>query len=292
MVHRHSQAFDAHPCGLSASTPGVVVVGTACLCSGRRPGVARRASNFLSLRRKKVTKERATPLSASPALRYGATCGARGRGALRNSLRAGALRSNSRSESVHKARVSCGTRATPPAALLGAHRGDGEPTSIRAIAALGPGCAARGACAREMGPSAAMARRAVRLLDVRLPHPLLAAPAPGRLRGGTRVGARVLRALTRRGCPSGAAQQQSEFHGAPRNRPGAGRPFAKRRGRRLGVAFSLVTFFWRSKRKLLAAGRLPAPALNTGMLAKSARPGFDRLSPNGQMAETQTLSKQ
>jgi len=35
-------------------------------------------------------------------------------------------------------------------------------------------------------------------------HPLLAAPATGRLRGGTRVGARVLRELTRRGCPSGA----------------------------------------------------------------------------------------
>ena len=34
--------------------------------------------------------------------------------------------------------------------------------------------------------------------------PLLAAPAAGRLWGGTRVGARVLRALTRRGCPSGA----------------------------------------------------------------------------------------
>ena len=36
------------------------------------------------------------------------------------------------------------------------------------------------------------------------PTPLLAAPAAGRLRGGTRVGARVLRELTRRGCPSGA----------------------------------------------------------------------------------------
>ena len=49
---------------------------------------ARRRSNFLLLRQKKVTKEKATPLSASPALRYGATCGARGQGALRNSLRA------------------------------------------------------------------------------------------------------------------------------------------------------------------------------------------------------------
>ena len=60
----------------------------ACLCEVRRPGVARQASNFLSRRRKKVTKERATLLSATPSLRYGATWGARSRGAPQNSLRA------------------------------------------------------------------------------------------------------------------------------------------------------------------------------------------------------------
>ena len=38
---------------------------------------ARQRSHFRSLRRKKVTKERATPLSVSPSLRFGATCGAR-----------------------------------------------------------------------------------------------------------------------------------------------------------------------------------------------------------------------
>ena len=38
---------------------------------------ARRRSHFRSLRRKKVTKERATPLLVSPSLRCGATCGAR-----------------------------------------------------------------------------------------------------------------------------------------------------------------------------------------------------------------------
>jgi len=37
----------------------------------------RRATHFLLLRQKKVSKEKATPLSATPALRYGATCGAR-----------------------------------------------------------------------------------------------------------------------------------------------------------------------------------------------------------------------
>ncbi len=255
-------------------------MGTACLCSGRRPGVARCASNFLSRRRKKVTKERATPLSASPALRYGATCGARGRGALRNSLRAGALRSNSRSESVHEARVSCGTRATPPAALLGAHRGDGEPTSIRAIAALGPGCAARGACAREMGPSAAMARGAVRVLDVWLPTPLLAAPAAGRLWGGTRVGARVLRALARRSCPNGAATQRSEFCGALHNRLDAGLPRSAAKGSQTEGRLSFGYFLWRSKEKYLACrGDNPAPALNPSTLFKPAlglRTGSDQ----------------
>jgi hypothetical protein len=37
-------------------------------------------------------------------------------------------------------------------------------------------------------------------------------------------------------------------------------PFAPRRGRRLWVAFSLVTFFWRSKRKLLRRRRTSRPA--------------------------------
>ena len=96
----------------------------ACLCEVRRPGVARQASNFLSRRRKKVTKERATP-------------------------------------------------------------------SLRPLR-----------CATGQ-------------------------PAAGRLWGGMGVGAPMLRALTRRGCPSGAAQQRSELCGAPRKHPAAG---AARRG--------------------------------------------------------------
>ena len=75
---------------------------------------ARRRSNFLLLRHrmagpKKVTKEKATPLSASPALRYGATCGAR--------VQRGLARTRFAQ-----------TIASPDplaAALLGAYRGDG-----------------------------------------------------------------------------------------------------------------------------------------------------------------------
>ena len=211
----------------------------------------RRASPFLSRRRKKGTKERATLLCAS--LRYAAgnlRCSVRGCAAELTARCA--LRSNNCGKSVHEVRVSFGTRTHPlPCASRHAQKGT-QRTSIRAIALLGPVCAARGACASEVGPSEAMARVAVRLST-----PLLAAPAAGWLRGGMGVEAPMHRALTRRGCPSGAAQQRSEFHGAPRNRPAAGCPFAPRRGRRLGVAFSLVTFFWRSKRKLLARRASP-----------------------------------
>ncbi|BFO56385.1 hypothetical protein AVXHC19_31880 [Acidovorax sacchari] len=79
----------------------------------------RRASHVLSLRRKKVTKERATLLDATPFALWanGATWGARGWGVPWNSLRAlRALRSDNHGKSVHEAGVSFGTPATPPPA--------------------------------------------------------------------------------------------------------------------------------------------------------------------------------
>ncbi len=233
------------PFGLRLSKLDLTVV-TPCLCSGRRPGVARRASNFLSRRRKKVTKERATPLSASPALCAGATCGARAWGALRNSLRAcGApLKQPQR---VSPRSVCPSAHAAPRPALLGAYRGDGERTSIRAIASLGPsrgrkrlalvtaagagrdpcqversddpcGCSAVRcpspsgcACAHELGPSEAKAR-----MDVRSPSPLYAPRSAGR--GVACAEGHTLRGLTRCGCLSGAPRARSEFRSAPHAR--------------------------------------------------------------------------
>ena len=101
--------------------------------------------------------------------------------------------------------------------------------------------------------------------------PLLAAPAAGRLWGGTRVGARVLRALTRRGCPSGARQRKASSTAHPATAPTQVCPGAKRRGRRLGVAFSLVTFSWRSKRKLLARRATPGLHPQHRQAAQSAQ---------------------
>ena len=84
----------------------------ACLCEERRPGVARQASNFLSRRRKKVTKERATLLRASLRCATGdLRCSDRGCAAELTARYA--LRSNNCGKSVHEVRVSFGTRATP-----------------------------------------------------------------------------------------------------------------------------------------------------------------------------------
>ncbi len=81
-------------------------------------------------------------------------------------------------------------------------------------------------------------------------HPLLAAPAAGRLRGGTRVGARVLRALTRRGCQNEAAPQRSEFHGAPRNRHDAGLPRSEAQGSQTGGRLFFGDFLLAKQKKV------------------------------------------
>ena len=83
-----------------------------------------------------------------------------------------------------------------------------------------------------------------------LAPPLLAAPAAGRLWGGTRVGARVLRELTRRGCLNEAATQRSEFHGAPRNRPDAGLPLRTAKGSQTGGRLFFGDFLLAKQKKV------------------------------------------
>ena len=98
----------------------------ACLCEERRPGVARHASNFLSRRRKKVTKERATLLSATPSLRYGATWGARSRGAPWNSLCAArAARTTTASQLTKHARSDAHATPQPTRRRFAPQRSEG-----------------------------------------------------------------------------------------------------------------------------------------------------------------------
>ena len=160
-----------------------------------------------------------------------------------------ALRSNNCGESVHEACVSFGTHATPrPARPRRIQKGTWR-TSLRAIAALGPTSRAQAPRAAQAGPSAAMARVAVRLLDVWLPTPFWLRLRRGGCGVGMGVEAPMLRHLTRRGCPSGARSAQR----VPRRTP---QPPRRRFAPTLSVgvadsrvAFLLLTFLWRSKEK-------------------------------------------
>ena len=169
-----------------------------------------------------------------------------------------ALRSDSHGKLDDEACVSFGTHAHPlRCASRHGQKGTWAPNSHTGHRCARPREAqAQALCAAQARPSAALAR-----VDFKPP---VAAPAAGRLRGGMRVGARMLRELTRRGCLNGAAQQRSEFHGAPRKRTDAG---LSRRGRRLGVAFFCLLFLARQEKKVPRRGHIPAPALNQGTLA-------------------------
>ena len=115
----------------------------------------------IQLRQKKVTKEKATPSLRPLRCATGQTCG----GAVAGCAVELALRWRAPLGQPRRVRSRSMGASTPmpphnrPAAGA-ASRGLGSRTSnsrtaTRAIAALGPACAARGACAREMGPSAA-----------------------------------------------------------------------------------------------------------------------------------------
>ena len=127
---------------------------------------------FFCFAKRKSPKKRRPPVCDPFAERRGKPASCRLRGAPWNSLRCVAA-SFRHPRRVSSRSTRAATRVPPrnrPAAGA-ASRGLDSRTSTRAIAALGPVCAARGACALETGPSAAMAR-----MDVRSPGSLLRVP--------------------------------------------------------------------------------------------------------------------
>jgi len=155
----------------------------------------RRASDFLLLRQKKVTKEKATPSLRPLRCATGQTCGgAVARCAVELTSRC-ALRSDNYSESEHEAwalRRPCHPATAPPQAQP---EGMGEQygPSLRSAPP------SRRAAPARWGPSAAMARVA---------GSLLAVPRSTGRGVCMRVGARMLRALTRCSCLNGARSAQ------------------------------------------------------------------------------------
>ena len=103
--------------------------------------------------------------------------------ALRGNLRCSGL-AGSRSNSLRFTSLRQSRALIRQTLRSSAHpEGQGSRTSTRAIAARGPDSRAQAPRAARAKPSAAMARMAVRLFGCSAVHPLLAAPASGRLRG-------------------------------------------------------------------------------------------------------------
>ena len=174
-------------------------------------------------------------------------------------------------------RVSFGTRTHPlPCASRHAQKGTQKRTSTRAIASLrcarprlagvsATRCA--GTAERSNGPNGCPA---VRLFGCSAVHPLLAVPTAGRLWGEHGRRSAHTSSTDSPWMSERRAQRKASSTAHPATAPPQVCPVAQRRGRRLGVAFSLVTFFWRSKRKLLARRATPGLRLQPRHAIQSA----------------------
>ena len=91
-------------------------------------------------------------------------------------------------------------------------------------------------------------------------HPLSGCACVGVL-AGWRVCRRThpLRPLTRRGCPNGAPQARSEFHGAPRKHPDAGLPLRSAKGSQTVGRVSLPPFLSRTRKEVARRGESRPP---------------------------------
>ena len=199
-----------------------------------------------TLRQRNVPKRKATQLSATPSLRCGQPAVLSFVGVSLNSRRFAALKQ---------------TRALIRQNLRSSAHPEGNPqadihTGRRFARPTPPGRKPR--AMRRLGRAQ---QWPVWLSGCSAAHPLLAAPAAGRLRGGMGAFARMLRDLTRRGCPSAARQRVASSTAHPANAPPQVCPAGVADCR---VAFLLGTFLWRSKEQVpRPPGRDPAPALST-----------------------------
>ena len=182
--------------------------------AGSRPGGR---LTFSCNAQEKVSKEKATQLSATPALRYGATCVGEFAGCAVELATRCALHSDNHGESDVEACVSCGTHATPQTPR---HRRIQMGRRTTGLCFARPG-GDEALCARPWLPSAATARV----------HPVEAGP---RSAGFGESGI--------------ALSERSEFSETPPNSSTASCPVAQRRGPRRRVAFSCLLLLAKQKK--------------------------------------------
>ncbi|PUA95837.1 hypothetical protein C8C99_0640 [Acidovorax sp. 107] len=208
----------------------------------------RRARYFSLLRQRKVPKRKATPSLRPLRGAKGQTCGGAVAGrAVELALRC-ARRSDSHGESAHEAwalRRPCSPRNRPAAGAASRGGTAEQPTSIRAIAALGLVSRAQAPRAAQAGPSEAKAR-----VDVWFPLPLwMRRGAQGLADQGSRL------------------SERSEFERDPAKPEHRRLPRSEAQGTQtVGSPFFWVLFFGEAKKSASPAGRLPASALDQGML--------------------------
>ena len=226
----------------------------------------RRARYFFLLRQRKVPKRKALPSLRPLRGAKGQTCvGAIAGCAVElTALRSSFVQTSTASLSTKHGRCDAHATPQPPRRRRSQQGWDirtaEQPTSIRAIAALGLVSRAQAPRAAQAGPSEAKAR-----VDVWFPLPLWM--RRGAQRAGWRVCRRThaLRELTRCGCLSGARQRaaSSAAHTAREHRR---LPRSEAQGTQTaGSPFFWVLFFGEAKKSTSHAGRLPASALNPSM---------------------------
>ncbi|AOG24269.1 hypothetical protein BSY15_586 [Acidovorax sp. RAC01] len=243
-----------------------------CVPLFRAEAGSRPARDSLSFASPKESKQRkGDPQSATPSLRCGANL-RRGDCGVRRGTRFAAAqrRSDSRGESVDEAAAhwrDCHPATAPAHAQP---EGGGAPnirTATRVIAALGPAWAApsaNGAWLREALAPAKWGRAKQRPEWMSAPTPLcMRRGAQGLADQGSRL------------------SERSEFERDPAKPEHRRLPEAERRDADSGVALSLVTFFRRRERKLLARRATPGLRPQHGHAVTTKKPGFDKLSPNG-----------
>ncbi|PJI96157.1 hypothetical protein CLU85_0898 [Acidovorax sp. 69] len=227
----------------------------------------RRASDFLLLRQKKVTKEKATPSLRPLRCATGRPAAGRLRGAPWNSLCAArAARTTTASQFTRHARSDA--RAHPATAPPQAQpAGVGSPTAKQpdSQTAKQPDIHSGHRFARPRLRSAKRLRPRVRGRAKQWPAWMSAPRVPFRMRRGAQGPADQGSRLSER----------SEFERDPAGREHRRLPLAPARAcgdAACRVAFSLVTFFWRSKRKpLRRRAHTPASALNPSTPLQPAR---------------------
>jgi hypothetical protein len=213
--------------------------------AGSRPGGR---GTFLCFAKETYPKERRPTVCDPFAALRGKPASGRFRGAPWNSLRAARCAQTTTASQMTKRVCPAAHPLTPQPPRRRRRQMGVSPT--RAVAGLGPQRARtarpKHQAERSDGPKGCLL-------------PTLSGCAWGAQGAGWRVCRRTHphRCLARRGCLNGAQQARSEFHGAPRTRAPQVAPARSAGVADSRVAFSLVTFFWRSKRKLLARRATP-----------------------------------